>query len=298
MTAHPIDAHAIEVDSPAGETDVRLAARLAGAAGDCLLELRARVDSGELDVATEEFGAGRGELGRLADRAAQSLLATALAAARPTDAVLSEEATDDPRRLAAERVWIVDPLDGTREFTERNADGTWRDDFAVHVALWQRDRGLTDAAIALPGRARVYATDDGRSPPTSPSSGRPLRIAVSRTRPPSVARRLFELGSVELVPMGSTGAKVAAVIDGTVDAYVHAGGQFEWDSAAPVAVARAAGLIATRLDGSPLVYNKPDARSPDLLVCRADVLPDIRLCLGEAVALSITDVPSEVVAGR
>ena len=167
-----------------------------------------------------------------------------------------------------------------------NPDGTRRTDFAVHVALWEAGRGLTAGAVTLPARGLAYdsATVD-RVPPDAArdvlAGVRPLRIAVSRTRPPAVVTHLAHRPDVELVPIGSTGVKVMAVVDGSVDAYVHAGGQYEWDSAAPVAVAQAAGLHATRLDGSPLVYNRPDPWSPDLLVCHPALVVLLRRLLAE-----------------
>ena len=203
------------------------------------------------------------------DALAQRTLIDVLRTARPDDAVLSEEAPDDTARLSARRVWIIDPLDGTREFGEPG-----RPDWAVHVALWVRgdapvsaDGGrLAAGAVALPARGLVLCTD---APPSPPAVGaRPLRIAVSRTRPPAFAAELARRLDSELVPLGSAGYKVGAVVSGEVDAYLHAGGQYEWDSAAPVAVALAAGLHASRLDGSALRYNAPDPLLPDLLVCR------------------------------
>lgn len=245
--------------------DTRLAADLAAGAGAVLLALRERVDAGS-------FIGDALDLRTAGDAAAQAYLATALAAARPTDGILSEEARDDRRRVAMDRVWIVDPLDGTREFAERGDDGTWRDDFAVHVALWVRDRGISAAAVSLPACGRVIDTDATTTPDPMTTEAvlagrRPLRIAASRTRPPALVARLAELDEVELVSMGSTGAKAMAVVDGRVDAYVHAGGQYEWDSAAPVAVAIAAGYVATRLDGTPVAYNQSDPWSPDLVIC-------------------------------
>jgi 3'(2'), 5'-bisphosphate nucleotidase len=265
--------------------DVSLAAALAAGAGDVLLGLRLQADADRPDGVAVEAGAT--ELRKAGDAAAQAWLAAALAGARPDDAILSEEAADDPRRLTAARVWIIDPLDGTREFGEHREDGGWREDFAVHVALWRRDAGLAQGAVALPACDIVYSSGT----PVTPSAVAPrdvlegarrLRIAVSRSRPPEVASRLAERDDVELVPMGSTGVKVARVLDGTVDAYVHAGGQHEWDSAAPVAVALAAGFVATRLDGSPLVYNQPTPWSPDLVVCHPRLAPHLRSLLTAA----------------
>lgn len=241
-------------------TDHELAASLARRAGETLLAERAAVGDGDYD--------GRALKDR-GDQAAHEFLVRELAHVRPEDAVLSEEGKDDPARLSAERVWIVDPLDGTREFAERDASGVWRDDWAVHVALWSRDEGLVAGAVALPARGQVLSTGP-EAVTAATSSPRPWRVAVSRTRPPELVERLAERTEVELVPMGSAGVKAMAVVVGAADVYLHGGGQYEWDSAAPVAVARAAGLVTTRLDGSPLAYNRPDPWLPDLLVCRPD----------------------------
>ena len=229
------------------EDDHRLAAWLATAAGELLLEVR------------EQGAVGR-ELKDAGDRAAHELLMELLGETRPQDAVLSEEGQDDKRRLDSRRVWIVDPLDGTREFSEPP-----RDDWAVHVALWQ-DGDLVAGAVAQPGLGTTFSTAE---PPLVPPAreGRP-RIAVSRTRPPSFVQALAAELDAELVPMGSAGAKVISVVRDATDAYVHAGGQYEWDSAAPVVVARSAGLHTSRVDGSPLRYNQDDVLLPDLVVCR------------------------------
>jgi 3'(2'), 5'-bisphosphate nucleotidase len=171
-------------------------------------------------------------------------------------------------RLTASRVWIIDPLDGTREFSEPP-----RDDWAVHVALWARaddtDGELIAGAVAQPGLATTF--DTGHPPLVPPRTAQRPRIAVSRTRPPAFVEGLAEELGADLVPMGSAGAKVISVVRDVTDAYVHAGGQYEWDSAAPVAVARAAGLHTSRIDGSPLLYNQPDVTLPDLVVCRPEL---------------------------
>jgi 3'(2'), 5'-bisphosphate nucleotidase len=232
-------------------SDVEVAAAAARAAAAVLTGLR---EEGRLT--------GR-DLGDAGDAAAQAAISGVLAERRPGDVVFSEEAVDDRRRLTAERVWIVDPLDGTREYGEAP-----RPDWAVHVALWA-DGDLAAAAVALPALGAVLVTDPAPTVP-APAGGRP-RIAVSRSRPPAVATTAAAALDAELVPMGSAGWKVTAVVRGKADAYVHAGGMYQWDSAAPVAVARAAGLTAVRLDGSPLVYNGPDAWLPDLLVCRPEL---------------------------
>ncbi len=228
----------------------RLAAQLAAQAGELLLAVRE-----ELADATpaERKAAG--------DSRSHEFLMKALADARPADAVLSEEGADDQRRLQAERVWIVDPLDGTREFSEPG-----RPDWAVHVALWEAGE-LAAGAVALPAQGLTLATPDVAPPPATPGAA---RIVVSRTRPPAIALRVREQLDGTLVEMGSAGAKVAAVVQGLADVYVHAGGQHEWDSAAPVAVARAAGLHTSRIDGSSLRYNQADSVLPDLLVCRPE----------------------------
>jgi 3'(2'), 5'-bisphosphate nucleotidase len=232
-------------------SDDEVAARLATEAGKLLLGIREELaDAG----ATERKAAG--------DKRSHDFLMEALASERPNDAVLSEEGADDPIRLRSERVWIVDPLDGTREFSELG-----RDDWAVHVALWHNGE-LVAGAVALPAQGTTLATPDVATPPQAPAKP---RIVVSRTRPPAIALEVRDaLGGV-LVEMGSAGAKVASVVQGLSDVYVHAGGQYEWDSAAPVAVARAAGLHTSRLDGAPLEYNRPDPLLPDLIVCRAEL---------------------------
>ncbi|OBG32328.1 3'(2'),5'-bisphosphate nucleotidase CysQ [Mycobacterium alsense] len=231
--------------------DHELAARLATEAGRLLLAVR------------EEFAdADAGERKEAGDKRSHDFLMEALTRERPGDAVLSEEGADDPVRLRSERVWIVDPLDGTREFSELG-----RDDWAVHVALWQVGE-LAAGAVALPAQGATLATPVVAAPPAAPD--RP-RIVVSRTRPPAIALSVRDALDGVLVEMGSAGAKVASIVQGLSDVYVHAGGQFEWDSAAPVAVARAAGLHASRIDGSALAYNRPDPKLPDLVVCRPEL---------------------------
>ena len=231
--------------------DHEVAARLATEAGELLLGVRAELADADPKV--------RKDAG---DKRSHEFLMTALAAERPGDAVLSEEGADDKVRLTAERVWIVDPHDGTREFGELG-----RTDWAVHVALWQAGE-LVAGAVALPAQGVTLATPDVPPPPAPPAAP---RIVVSRTRPPAVALQVRDaLGGV-LVEMGSAGAKVASVVQGIADVYVHAGGQYEWDSAAPIAVARAAGLHTSRIDGSPLRYNQDDVLLPDLVVCRPEL---------------------------
>ncbi|MGV9804087.1 inositol monophosphatase family protein [Micromonospora chersina] len=250
---------------------------LAARAGQALMGLRAELGFGDA-----------GALKAAGDKVSHDLIRTELAKWRPADAVLSEEdegsrlawtaevSSDAVSRLNADRVWIIDPLDGTREFAEEG-----RSDWAVHVALWARSaptpHGLVAGAVGLPAQHRVLGTD---YPPAYPpmtleaataGGARTIRLAASRSRPPVFLSDLAEDIGAHLVPMGSAGAKIAAVVTGEVDAYIHAGGQYEWDSAAPVAVATATGLHASRIDGSALKYNEADPRLPDLLVCRKDL---------------------------
>ena len=253
-------------DLPTCPDDVRaddhaFAAWAATVAGERLEELRGEgLEGKELKDAGDALGHG--------------ILMQLIATYRPEDAVLSEEGKDDKLRLGSRRVWIVDPLDGTREYSEPP-----RDDWAIHVALWEADGSvagtdegpvgdLVAGAVAQPGMSTTFSTGN---PPRVPdrSSAKP-RIAVSRTRPPAFVTALAEALDAELVPMGSAGAKVISVARDVSDIYVHAGGQYEWDSAAPVAVARAAGLHTSRADGAPLAYNQDDVWLPDLLVCRPE----------------------------
>lgn len=266
-----------EVVSPAAPdltddlTDAELAADLAADAGKLLLQVRAEIGFDQPWT-----------LGEAGDRQANSLLLRRLQAERPGDAVLSEQAHDDLARLKSDRVWIIDPLDGTREFSTPG-----RDDWAVHIALWRRSSNgqpeITDAAVALPARGNVvYRTDtvtSGAAPAGVPGT---LRIAVSATRPPAVLHRIRQTLAIQPVSIGSAGAKAMAVIDGYVDAYLHAGGQWEWDSAAPAGVMLAAGMHASRLDGSPLRYNQLDPYLPDLLMCRAEVAPILLGAIADA----------------
>lgn len=245
----------MELRSSGLEADHALARDLAQRAGSLLLDVRGSWsgDSAGLKAA--------------GDSRSHDFLAAQLAEHRPDDAVLSEEGQDDPVRLGRSRVWIIDPLDGTREFSEIP-----RDDWAVHVSL-SIDGRVAVGAVARPARGDCLATD---SPPQVPDRAEgPLRLAVSRSRPPVFVTELATHLGAELVPMGSAGIKAMAVVDGLVDAYVHAGGQYEWDSAAPVAVAQAAALHTSRIDGSELTYNDRDPLLPDLVIARPEVSPQI-----------------------
>ena len=235
---------------PVPADDHAFAAWLADRAGEVLLTVR------------EEGLSGR-DLKDAGDAAAEALISSLLAQHRPDDAVLSEEATDNLARLDAERVWIIDPLDGTREYSE-----VGRTDWAVHVALWSAG-DLVAGAVAQPALGETLSTFE---PPTAPTNSLGIpRLAVSRSRASGVVLAVADSLGAELIPMGSAGVKAAAVIRGEVDAYLHTGGQYEWDSAAPVAVARAAGLFTSRADGSPLAYNQPDVYLPDVLICRPEL---------------------------
>jgi len=227
-------------------TDTDLAAHLAATAGRLLLEVRA---SGLLSLKA---------LGKAGDQTANQFLIHALKEQRPEDGLLSEESKDTEERLAKSRVWIIDPVDGTREYGEA------RTDWAVHVAL-AIDGKPVIGAVALPGLDLVLRSDQ---PSPLPPAGSPLRMVVSRTRPAAEAMAVAEKLGAQLVPMGSAGAKAMAIIRGEADIYLHSGGQYEWDSCAPAAVAAAYGLHVSRIDGSPLVYNQKDVYMPDLLICR------------------------------
>lgn len=228
--------------------DAELAAHLAADAGRILLEVR-----------TSGRHHGK-DLGRAGDAEANAVLVSALRELRPGDGLLSEEEKDNPARLAKDRVWIVDPVDGTREY------GEGRTDWAVHVALAIRGRASI-GAVALPGLGMVLRTDQPQ--PLPPGSAKP-RIVVSRTRPAREALAVCQALGGELVAMGSAGAKAMAIVRGEAEIYLHTGGQHQWDSCAPVAVALAHGLHCSRADGSPLIYNRPDTSMPDLLICRPE----------------------------
>ena len=243
--------------------DQRLAARIATDAGRALLDIRARHADADPSV-----------LKKAGDEGAQKIIAAALHEARPADSVLSEEAADDLARLQADRVWIIDPLDGTREYSEPG-----RTDWAVHVALWASGR-LVAGAVALPAQDLTLSAGD---PPELPAPyGGPLRLIVSRTRASALVLAVADRLDAVTVPMGSAGAKAMSVLRGESEAYLHTGGQYEWDSAAPVAVAAAAGLHTSRVDGSPLRYNNENPYLPDLLICR----PEFAARILEAVAVS------------
>lgn len=251
--------------APDGPTaaDHALAAELARRAGALLLDLRASHDPGADPAPLRQAG----------DHQSNELLLAGLHEAVPDDAVLSEESRDDPARVHATRVWIIDPLDGTREFGEPP-----RTDWAVHVALTIAGRPVA-GAVALPALDLVLGTD----PPArlAPPSTGPLRLVVSRTRPPKAATFLADRLDAQLVEMGSAGAKAMAVVRGEVDVYVHSGGQYEWDSCAPVAVAAAAGCHCSRIDGSPLLYNNEDPYLPDLLICRPELADRVLAALAD-----------------
>jgi 3'(2'), 5'-bisphosphate nucleotidase len=230
-------------------TDAELAAHLAEVAGKLLLQVRA---SGMFPAKA---------LGKAGDQTANQFLCHALRAQRPDDGLLSEEEKDNAERLAQSRVWIVDPVDGTREYGEE------REDWAVHVGL-AIDGVATVGAVALPGLGVVLRTD---RPQPLPPANQPLRMLVSRTRPAREAVEVAERLGAELLAMGSAGAKAMAVVRGEADIYLHTGGQYEWDSCAPVAVAAAYGLFCSRVDGSPLRYNQEDVYLPDLIICRPEL---------------------------
>ncbi len=237
--------------------DAAVAVAAAQAAATVLCSLRSQ---------PEEGTSPGPDLGRRGDKQSHEVIQSLLAAARPGDAILSEEASDDPGRVNRERVWIIDPLDGTREYGEPG-----RTDWAVHVAL-VRSGALAVGVVALPA---LGLTLSSAMPPRLPDHRGPIRIVVSRTRPPELAAEVARRLGALVTPMGSAGAKAMSILLGQSDVYLHAGGQHEWDSAAPVAVALAAGLHASRIDGSPLVYNRHPAWQPDLLICRPEIAAEV-----------------------
>ena len=240
-------------------TDAELAAAIADEAGALLLSLQGGPERGKA-------------LGDRGDRDANALILARLAAERPDDFVLSEESLDDPARCAARRVWIVDPLDGTREYAEGLAD------WAVHIGLAVDGQPQT-GAVAVPALGRTWCTDGARAAmPPLPAA---IRVVVSRTRCPDLARGVAAALGGELIGMGSAGAKTMAVVDGRADLYLHDGGQYEWDNCAPAAVALAAGLHASRIDGSPLTYNCADPLLPDLLICRPELAARVLRAVAE-----------------
>ena len=240
---------------PRDMDDAQLAAHLAEVAGSILLRLRA---SGVLS--------GKA-LGVAGDQTANQFLVHALRSLRPDDGLLSEESKDTPERLARSRVWIIDPVDGTREYGEE------RSDWAVHVGL-AIDGAAQIGAVALPGLDGGVVIRSDRPVPVALHDG-PTRLVVSRTRPPAEALEVARRLGGELVEMGSAGAKAMAVVRGEAEIYLHSGGQYEWDNCAPVAVAQAHGLHCSRIDGGPLTYNNPDTYLPDLLICRPELADQV-----------------------
>ena len=240
------------------ESDVELATRLATQAGRGLVAVRRHL---------EAEGAHTWQVMDGGDTSSQRFLADELARLRPDDAVLSEEGLEDPRRFAVDRVWIIDPLDGTREFGEPG-----RLDWAVHVALWEDDHFVA-GAVSLPAVGITLATDP---PPVVPPSDRDRpRVVTSRSRNPYATSIVVHALDADAVRLGSAGAKAMSVVLGETDIYVHDGGMYQWDSAAPAAVALAAGLHVSRIDGSPIVYNERDPWLPDFIVCRAELAPSV-----------------------
>jgi 3'(2'), 5'-bisphosphate nucleotidase len=248
----------VSLSDLSGLSDAELARDLATASGELLLALRDELGFDDPHA-----------LRKAGDRRSHVQLMELLGHTRPDDIVLSEEGADDRRRLVADRVWIVDPLDGTNEYGEEG-----RTDWAVHVALWVRGAGLVAGAVALPARGLTLSTADPLPAlPVSPASS--PRLAVSRSRPPSwIADVASRVGGVP-TPIGSAGMKAMAILLGEADAYLHRGPMKEWDSAAPVVVAAAAGLHTSALDGSALEYNKPDRFTHQLLICHPALSDDL-----------------------
>jgi 3'(2'), 5'-bisphosphate nucleotidase len=246
-----------------GADDHRIAADIAEATGVMLVQLRAElVSAGVASWRVMDEG----------DMRAHHFIVERLAELRPDDAILSEEGRDGPARLSADRVWVVDPLDGTNEFGQPG-----RSDWAVHIALAVRGEPLV-GAVALPAMGVVYGTGDP-PPYPPPLDGRRLRVITSRSRSSHAAAVVAHSLDADIVTLGSAGAKAMAIVAGDADIYAHSGGQYEWDNAAPAAVAISAGLHVSRLDGSTLIYNRPDPWLPDLLICRKELRDDVLTAL-------------------
>ena len=244
--------------------DHLLAAALARAAGQQLQELRTTLFA---------QGSTKWHIKDTGDEVGHRFLMEALAHHRPNDAVLSEEGADNNKRLSADRVWIIDPLDGTNEYSEEG-----RGDWAIHVALWENGE-LTAGAVALPVLGITLSTDPATKPVLPAPRTRKPRLITSRNRAPYSAHLVANAIDCDAIRMGSAGAKAMAVVLGEADIYVHDGGMHQWDSAAPVAVARAAGLHTSRIDGSPFVYNQRETWLPDLIICRPEFVEPVMKAL-------------------
>ena len=236
------------------ETDQQLASRVATEAGVMLVNLR--------DELVAE-GIHYWDLKDEGDIAGHRYIMSALTVARPDDVILSEEAADNRKRLNAERVWIIDPIDGTNEFAEHP-----RHDWAIHIALWESGE-LTAASVALPTLGITFDASPAAVVPPS-TREKPL-LVTSRSRNPYCAVMVANALGCDVARLGSAGAKAMAIVMGEADIYVHDGGMYQWDSAAPAAVAKAAGLHVSRIDGSPLKYNQESLWLPDFLVCRIEL---------------------------
>jgi 3'(2'), 5'-bisphosphate nucleotidase len=244
------------------ETDAQLATRLATEAGQLLVRAREELFA---------QGASTWDVKDAGDELAQAFLAKEFVTHRPDDAVLSEEGREDPRRFGADRVWIIDPLDGTREYSEPG-----RIDWAVHIALWDGD-GFGAAAVSLPALERTFSMEDPA--PMPPFTRARPRLVTSRTRAPYAAVLVAEGLGCDAVRLGSAGAKAMSVVMGETDIYVHDGGMYQWDSAAPAGVALASGFHVSRLDGSPIIYNDRDPWLPDFIVCRPELAEPVLTAL-------------------
>lgn len=263
--------------------DSELSRDVAIEAGRLLLDLRATY--GDLDPADVDTA---NRLRKEADRASHLLIADRISAARPDDVILSEEGKDDPARLVADRVWIVDPLDGTFEF------GQGRSDFAVHIVLWVRDAlsptgaRLVASTVELPAQGLTRTDIDTPDVSFALPTDRPIRIVASRSRAPkwlpdAVAVLADRMGrEVEVIDVGSVGAKVNEILCGRADAYVHDTGFYEWDVAAPYAVAHRYGLHASHVGGEPIRFNQDPPYVTSLLVSIPTLLDDLTSVFAEA----------------
>ena len=263
--------------------DHELARKLARETGTLLIGLRNHAASLSGDEDDTHSVLAQEVLGSEGDRVAHDYLMEQFLLHRPDDVVLSEEGDLEVSRLNAKRVWIIDPLDGTAQYSSGG------NDFAVHIALWEAGSSapsqISVASVAVPARNELWSMDEPvQSDQLNPSA---IRILVSRSRPPREINKVIEKledafpdrGRVEVIPMGSVGAKVAAILADTADVYFNSGGFYEWDLAAPLGIAIHNGLSVSDCRGRQIELNKVDLKVKDILICRPELTSTIVMAL-------------------